>query len=312
MPFKINQSLLNYKRPAPDRDFKHPISGFASPMADRRFTLESRWESEFMKSFLDAALGHLQAVGAAVARASQIEVNPDLRPEKAAESVKTARLEVLRPSMDALAELCAREVNERFAGLTNLKSELLDATRAKPTDVEAVEVRTLVRGLSGEAKRDFIQAALAGERFGVFDCLEASYVPVDEPGTYNSMRVEAVIKKFPVLANVLSDRESLCIFAQKIAREIIGMASLATEKALNIGVNVPCAIEYRIPDEVSLALGRAAPKGKPDSSRYRPPDESPMPDRLPSTPKPHPITVPSDPQARLKSHRQKVFGAPRS
>ncbi len=314
MTVKIPSSYLEYVRPALDRNFKHDIQGFSLPLAGVRFNIETRWELSFLGSFLNSALPALQAVSAAVLKASQIEVNPDLKPEKATEAVKVARLAILQGPVDELALLCSREIDSRFTAVENFRVEILDATRSPVNESEALEVRAIVRGLSGTGKAKFVEVAIASQRFGVLDALEAGLAPIDEPKTYDAMRIAAVLKMFPVLQNVLSDKESLCIYNQKVCRELYGMAALAVDKAMNTGVTAPGGPEYAMPDICYQSFNKQAPRGKPDSSRYAA-DNEPMPDRLPDRlpdKTPRPITLPIDPEVRLKVHRQKTFGQPRA
>ena len=208
MPFKINSSLLGFKRPDPVPDFQHDLHGFCMSSAKLTLALKD-WREPALRGVYNSVLQNLMVIRDNLPRASGLVPNPDMKPAVGLGLAKKARLEILQGPTDNIATIPGAEVEAAFHRVEQFKKNLIAETKVKTLDpIEAREVRDLFRGLqTAKERKAFVERAIADEAFGVLDAIEGGLVPPAKLGSFNKMRLDYVLKAFPITATIQADMQ---------------------------------------------------------------------------------------------------------
>lgn len=281
------ESVRSYRRPGTPA--RHKVSDLIIAGTDaKRIVTGKHWQEAdtLSRDLMNNLEQALQDFNNARVSAASVHVDYDLRPEVANKRAAERRLKMLTPSLDALEKLCAGAVDQGFAAVERLESEIIGLSAPTPTGSDFgrlarvmldCELRTEIRRQIADASKT---DPLAGKRFAL--ALLSEFTAVSDwdsfgaienakPGIlsadFRGIRRSWAIESFPEIKTLLGDKTETAQYLVSLAGAASGLARVSAYRLTGTLAEGSKDLSYSQPEDVRKVWLKYGSKALTDGSR---------------------------------------------
>lgn len=207
------------------------------------------WSEALLQRFFDQIVDKILEARAAMNQASNMRLDPNMRPDVAAVQLAERRREVLLPVLSTISNLSGSEVARVFESIEAFSALVLEMSESQPVqgmelvarkmDVSAVMPKLGEASTDGQKLSGLVGRLLNVGRFDLLNEVEKiTPVLVESYPDFAKIRREWAFGKYPELKNLLAVRELIAERVHGICSRVHGCAALALHQGVIEGIEV--------------------------------------------------------------------------